>query len=83
MSGHIYLDMPQITVHYKCWNFRKKKGNRFKPIPLKTSILKILTLGKLKAGPGAFLAVFLSFFDPGITFYKAGSFKRQPKVGID
>ncbi len=25
-SGYINLGMPQITVHYKCWNMRKKKG---------------------------------------------------------
>ena len=60
-----------------------KKGNRLKPIPLNTSMGRILALGKLKAGSGAFLPVFFSFLDPGVPLDEAGPLQRSSEVGID
>ncbi len=60
-----------------------KKGNRQIPIPSQTFTINALTLGELKSGAGALLAVFFSFFDPRIAFDETGLFERQSEIRID
>jgi hypothetical protein len=59
-----------------------KKGIGFCLSPFGFIRKSILTFGELKTRPGSPLAVFFSFFDPGITFNKTGFLQRHSQIRI-